>query len=106
MPANSWPDNDSYKELDPLNSLLSDLSVAEEAVVETQDLSRTSRFQGRRGKAALVLTIVWSGTIALHLASWGSIFILGLTTILGIHALGVIFARPRHYQKEIQGNLP
>lgn len=106
MPANSWPDNDSYKELDPLDSLLSDLSVTEEAVVETGDLSRQSRFQGRRGKAALVLTIVWSGTIALHLASWGSIFILGLTTILGIHALGVVFARPRHYQKEIQGSLP
>ncbi len=106
MPANSWPDNDSYKELDPLNSLLSDLSVTEEAEVETGDLSRPSRFQGRRGKAALVLTIVWSGTIALHLASWGSIFILGLTTILGIHALGVVFARPRHYQKEIQGSLP
>lgn len=106
MPANSWPDNDSYKELDPLNSLLSDLSVTEESVVETRDLSLPSRFQGRRGKAALVLTIVWSGTIALHLASWGSIFVLGLTTILGIHALGIIFARPRYYQKEIQGELP
>ncbi|QLE54061.1 glycosyltransferase family 2 protein [Nostoc sp. TCL26-01] len=106
MPANSWPDNDSYKELDPLNSLLSDLSATEESVVETRDLSLISRFQGRRRKAALVLTIVWSGTIALHLASWASIFILGLTTILGIHALVVIFARPRHYPKEIQGSLP
>ncbi|AFY50813.1 glycosyl transferase [Nostoc sp. PCC 7524] len=106
MPANSWPDNDSYKELDPLNSLLSDLSVTEESVVETRDLSLPSRFQGRRGKAALVLTIVWSSTIALHLASWGSIFILGLTTLLGIHALVIVFAKPRRYQKEIQGELP
>ncbi|HIK06814.1 MAG TPA: glycosyltransferase family 2 protein [Trichormus sp. M33_DOE_039] len=106
MPANSWPDNDSYKELDPLNSLLSDLSVTEESVVETRDLSLPSRFQGRRGKAALILTIVWSGTIALHLASWGSIFVLGLTTILGIHALVIVFAKPRHYQKEMQGELP
>jgi 1,2-diacylglycerol 3-beta-glucosyltransferase len=106
MPANSWPDNDSYKELDPLNSLLSDLSVTEESVVETRDLSLPSRFQGRRGKAALVLTIVWSSTIALHLASWGSIFVLGLTTILGIHALVIVFTKPRRYQKEIQGELP
>ncbi len=106
MPANSWPENDYYDELDPLNSLLSDLSVDEESVVETQDISLPSRFQGRRRKAALVLTIVWSGTIALHLVSWGSIFVLGFTTILGLHALVVVFARPRHYAKEMQGNLP
>ncbi|MEA5502794.1 glycosyltransferase family 2 protein [Halotia wernerae UHCC 0503] len=106
MPANSWPENDYYDELDPLNSLLSDLSVDEESVVETQDMSLPSRFQGRRRKAALVLTIVWSGTIALHLVSWGSIFVLGLTTILGLHAFVVVFTRPRHYSKEMQGNLP
>ena len=87
MPANSWPENDSYNELDPLNSLLSDLSADEESVVETHDMSLPSRFQGRRRKAALVLTIVWSGTIALHLASWGSIFVLGLTTIIRISCL-------------------
>ncbi|MHC5598655.1 MAG: glycosyltransferase, partial [Nostoc sp.] len=80
MPANSWPEEDSYQELDPLNSLLSDLSANEESVLETDPVSLTPRFQGRRRKAALVLTIVWSGTIALHLVSWASIFILGLTT--------------------------
>jgi 1,2-diacylglycerol 3-beta-glucosyltransferase len=105
MPANSWPENNYYDELDPLNSLLSDLSVDEESVAET-DMSLPPRFQGRRRKAALVLTMVWSGTIALHLVSWGSIFVLGLTTILGLHALVVVFARPRHYTKEMQGNLP
>ncbi|MBD2488252.1 glycosyltransferase family 2 protein [Aulosira sp. FACHB-615] len=106
MPANSWPENDSYKELDPLDSLLADLSATEDSLVGTNRLSQPSRFQGRRGKAALVLSIVWSGTIALHLASWAYIFVLGLTTILGIHALVVIFAKPRRYQKEMQGNLP
>ncbi len=97
MPANSWPENDSYNELDPLNSLFSDLSAdeeLEEEEVETDPVSLPSRFQGRRQKAALVLTVVWSGTIALHLVSWGSLFVLGLTTILGIHALRVVFARP------------
>ncbi|MEH2055364.1 MAG: glycosyltransferase family 2 protein [Nostoc sp.] len=106
MPANSWPEEDSYQELDPLNSLLSDLSVDEESVLETNPVSLTPRFQGRRGKAALVLTIVWSGTIALHLVSWASIFILGLATILGFHALVVVFTKSHRYPKEIQGDLP
>ncbi|MBW4671867.1 MAG: glycosyltransferase family 2 protein [Cyanomargarita calcarea GSE-NOS-MK-12-04C] len=104
MPANSWPENDSYKELDPLHSLLSDLSVEDESVVEAS-VFLPSRFQGRRRKAAVVLTIVWSGTIALHLVSWGSLFIVGLTTILGIHALRVVFARPQTGQA-IDGDLP
>lgn len=120
MPANSWPENDSYNELDPLNSLFSDLSGDDELEieeVETDPVFLPSRFQGRRKKAALVLTVVWSGTIALHLVSWGSIFILGLTTILGIHALRIVFARPgkEHlvgesnffsYQEEMLGDLP
>jgi 1,2-diacylglycerol 3-beta-glucosyltransferase len=104
MPANSWPENDSYNELDPLHSLLSDLSVEDESVVEAS-VFLPSRFQGRRRKAAVVLTIVWSGTIALHLVSWGSLFIVGLTTILGIHALRVVFARPQTGQA-IDGDLP
>jgi 1,2-diacylglycerol 3-beta-glucosyltransferase len=104
MPANSWPENDSYNELDPLHSLLSDLSVEDESVVETS-VFLPSRFQGRRSKAAVVLTIVWSGTIALHLVSWGSLFIVGLTTILGIHALRIVFARPQT-QETIDGSLP
>lgn len=49
---------------------------------------------GRRRKAAVVLTLVWSGTIALHLVSWGYWLVWGLTTLVGIHALRVIFARP------------
>ncbi|MCG6134364.1 MAG: glycosyltransferase family 2 protein [Nostoc sp. LLA-1] len=107
MPANSWPENDYYDELDPLNSLLSDQSAdGEDSVVEADSMPLPSRFQGRRRKAALVLSVVWSGTIALHLASWGSIFILGLTTLLGFHALVIVFARPRRYHKEIQGDLP
>jgi 1,2-diacylglycerol 3-beta-glucosyltransferase len=107
MPANSWPEDDYYEELDELNSVLSDPSTdKEEVVVEVDPMSLPSRFQGRRRKAALMLTVVWSGTIALHLASWGSIFILGLTTLLGFHALVVVFARPRRYAKNIQGDFP
>lgn len=107
MPANSWPENDYYDELDPINSLLSEPSGdEEELVLETHPITVPSRFQGRRRKAALVLTVVWSGTIALHLASWGAIFILGLTTLLGFHALVVVFARPRRPSKEMQRDFP
>lgn len=108
MPANSWPENDSYNEnSDSLNSLLSDLSAQEELQEDENAFTLPlSRFQRRRPKAALVLTIVWSGTIALHLVSWGSMFVLGLTAILSVHAFRIIFARPRHHAKEIQGDLP
>ncbi|MUG94425.1 glycosyltransferase [Scytonema sp. UIC 10036] len=121
MPANSWPENDPYNELDPLNSsddlsgdlsysnfsLLTDLSVSEESAEETSpSMSLPSRFRGRRRKAALVLTIVWSGTIALHLVSWGTLFVLGLTTILSIHTLVAVFARPKKRLEEMQGDWP
>ncbi|NEP39626.1 MAG: glycosyltransferase family 2 protein [Okeania sp. SIO2H7] len=52
-------------------------------------------YDGRRGKAAVLLTIIWSGTIALHLVSWGSWFVLTLTGLLSIQALRISFARPR-----------
>lgn len=85
---------------------MSDLSATEESVVETEPVFLPSRFQGRRRKAALVLTIVWTGTIALHLVWWGSIFVLALTAILAIHALKVVFAKPRRQWQQIQGDFP
>ncbi|MBV8887921.1 MAG: glycosyltransferase family 2 protein [Chroococcidiopsidaceae cyanobacterium CP_BM_RX_35] len=102
MPANSWPENDSYSELDAIGSLLSDLSEPQEVLVEKwHSKSNGSCYEGRRRKAAVVLTIVWSGTIALHLVSWGSWFVLGLTTMFGIHVLRVVFARPHSEPKPL-----
>ena len=98
MPANSWPEDDHYNELDAIGSLLSDLSDPEESV-EAHNLPPQSSYKGRRHKAAVVLTIVWSGTIALNLVSWGSWLVLGLTTVFGIHALRVVLARPRRSPK-------
>ncbi len=107
MPANSWTDQDSYTaNSDGLDSLLSDLSAQGKSKNGIKDICSSSRFQGRRPKAILVLTMVWGGTIALHLVSWGFAFILGLTTILGVHALRIILVRPRHHHKHIQGDLP
>lgn len=106
MPANFWPESDSYNELDSL--LVADLSVQQQRSEEETSnfLSAPSRFQGRRRKAALALTIVWSGTIALHSLSWGYLFVLGLTTILGLHALVIVFAKPRRAPEKIEGDLP
>lgn len=84
MPENSWPEKDSYRELEPIDSLLSDDLES--------DLFRG--LGGRRRKAAVVLTIIWSSTLALHLLSWGFWLILGLTGLLWIQALRVLFARP------------
>ncbi|WP_017654464.1 glycosyltransferase [Fortiea contorta] len=106
MPANSWPENDPSNELDSLSSLLSDLSATEESEIDPEVGFLPSRFQGRRPKAALVLVLVWMGTIALHLVSWGAMFVLGLTAILGIHALRFLSAKPRRYPQVIEGSVP
>lgn len=107
MPANFWPENDSYNELDAIGSLLSDLPDTEESTIETLDeKSLKSCYKGRRRKAAVVLTIVWSGTIALHLVSWGTWLVLGLTTVFGIHALRIMFARPRAEPEPMSNQTP
>lgn len=95
MPANSWPENDSYNELDALNDLLSDLSEVEESEAEALSPTSMASFSaGRRRKAAVVLIIIWSSTVVLHLVSWGTWFVLGLTTLFGVHALRIVCARP------------
>lgn len=38
--------------------------------------------------------MIWSGTIALHLFTWGYWLVLGLTTLMGIHAVRILLARP------------
>lgn len=62
--------------------------------LETIEIDEFPGYSGRRRKAALTLTVLWGGTIALHLVSWGSWLVMGLTVILFAHALRVIFARP------------
>ena len=52
-------------------------------------------YQGRRRKAAVVLTTIWGGTIALHLVSWGSWVVWGLTSLLWVQAFRVLLAKPK-----------
>lgn len=89
MPENSWIENESNSELDPISSLWSDF--------EEEEFKSDFFFQGlegRRRKAALALTLIWGSTITLHLVSWGSWIILGLTALLGIQAVRVLLALP------------
>ncbi|MGB7443047.1 MAG: glycosyltransferase family 2 protein [Coleofasciculaceae cyanobacterium] len=89
MPNNSWSGDTSGSELDPISSILSDLSE--------EDFESDFFFQGiegRRRKAAVILTTIWGSVIILHIVSWGSWLIWGLTTLLGIQAVRVLIARP------------
>jgi 1,2-diacylglycerol 3-beta-glucosyltransferase len=52
-------------------------------------------YRGRRGKAAAVLAAIWTLTIALHLISWGAWVVWGLTGLLWMQALRVLFAKPK-----------
>jgi len=101
MPENSWTENDSGSELDPISSLLSDL--------DEEDFESDFFFQGlegRRRKAAVTLTLIWGGVIALHLVSWGSWLILGLTALLGIQAVRLLLARPLKTPKPLLDDHP
>lgn len=90
MPANSWPENDSYRQLPPLSSLLYDFPDSEDAP------STSYRgYRGRRVKAAVVFIIVWSGIITLHFfAGWASWLVLALTAMLGVHILRLLLTKP------------
>ncbi|BDT12305.1 probable glycosyl transferase [Limnospira platensis NIES-39] len=51
-------------------------------------------YQNRRGKAAVALALIWSLTIIGHLIPWGYWLILGLTGLLVIQAIRIVFADP------------
>ncbi|ACK64687.1 glycosyl transferase family 2 [Rippkaea orientalis PCC 8801] len=92
MPNNYWTD-DAEHDLDPLSSLLSEWSNLE----EEEEEFRSDFFQGlsgRRKKAAFVLMTVWGITVGLHLVSWGTWVVLGLTVLFLIQALRLINAQP------------
>lgn len=107
MQGNSWREDDSYDAYgEPLSSLLSELSDSfSEPEVDEVDLERFSPgFIGRRRKAAMALTMIWSGTVALHLSAYGSWLVVVLTTMMGIHALRVLLARPIPVPKPLDGD--
>lgn len=92
MPANFWFDRNSSRAGEPLQTILFDRDSAE--LEEESDEAPPSYrgYAGRRRKAAVVLTLVWGGTIVLHSVSWGLWVVVGLTGLLGLHAMRLIFA--------------
>ncbi len=93
MPENFSSDNDNYRELDPISSLLSELSDPE----EEEEEFRSDFFQGlegRRRKAAFTLMLIWGIVIALHLISWGYWLILSFTGLLVVQALRLVSVKP------------
>jgi 1,2-diacylglycerol 3-beta-glucosyltransferase len=92
MPENSWRESDSFNELPPLSALLADLADLPDPDTETPEpMYHTGN---RRRRAAIALAMIWSSTIALHFVAWSYWLIGGLTTLMGIHAMRMLFARP------------
>ncbi|MGB3536357.1 MAG: glycosyltransferase family 2 protein [Microcoleaceae cyanobacterium] len=69
--------------------------IIDSTVESTTIYNQPKYYQGRRCKAAVALSMIWGGTITLHLVSWGSWFILGLTGILSIHVFRLLLTAPR-----------
>ncbi len=59
-------------------------------------------YEGRRRKAAVLLIVIWSGTIALHLVSWGLWMVLAVSAFMGLHCLRVLTARPHLPPKPLE----
>lgn len=95
MSENSWQETDSFPELEALAALVTEFP-------DPEDPKISRGFDGRRKKAAIVFVMIWSSTIALHLVTWGYWFILGLTTLMSIHAARLILARPCQLPKPIE----
>ncbi len=96
MPANSWSETSVSREFEPLSSILFGTDDSDVDAAETETDSTSYRgYAGRRRKAAIVLTAVWSGTILLHLMSWGTWLVLGLSSVIGVHLLRLLLTGRR-----------
>ncbi|MEO0925569.1 MAG: glycosyltransferase family 2 protein [Cyanobacteria bacterium J06629_2] len=92
MTENYWSKEESAPDLDPINSLLSELSDPEVAEEEF----REDFFQGlagRRQKAAFLLMATWLTVLALHLASWGIWLVYGFTSLVGMQIVRYLFTK-------------
>ncbi len=93
MPEKFSSDKDDYRELDPISSLLSELSDPEEEEEEFRS-DFFKGLEGRRRKAAFTLMLIWGIVIALHLLSWGYWLILSFTGLLVVQALRLVSIKP------------
>ncbi|MBD2260067.1 glycosyltransferase family 2 protein [Pseudanabaena sp. FACHB-2040] len=68
--------------------------VEPSAYFDEFDIDEFPGYAGRRRKAAFTLTMLWGSTLLLHLVSWGSWLVWGMTLVLSTHAVRLLFARP------------
>lgn len=102
MPENSWPENDSCNELDPLDALLTDwVDETDQAALTPQPI-----LDGRRIKAAMVLSAVWVVVISLHLMAHGIWLVWALTTVMTVHGVRLVTVRPKSELKSTIGENP
>ncbi|WP_267382827.1 glycosyltransferase [Cyanobacterium sp. uoEpiScrs1] len=92
MQNNYWSDK-ADQDLDPLSSLLSEWSDPQDEEEEFKN-DFFQGLSGRRKKAAFVLMAIWGITIVLHLVTWGTWVILGVTGLFFIQALRLIIVKP------------
>ncbi len=92
MSDNSWSEID-HSDIDPLASLLVDL-YDPEAEEEEFRSDFFKGMEGRRGKAAMMLSIIWGSVITLHLIPWGYGLIVVFAGLLALSASRFIFAKP------------
>lgn len=92
MPENSWPEENSYNELEPLEGLFNEITLVSEDDFESDFFQGLA---GRRRKAALALTLVWGGTFTLHWLPWGYWVAIGFMTLLAIQAARILRAKPK-----------
>jgi len=95
-PENSWQNNSDSKLAQNIAELANTVPVDEQ--ISTLPISPDfppTLYQGRRVKAALLLTIIWGTILTLHLLSWGSWVVWSLTGVLWIQAFRVLFAQPK-----------
>ncbi len=105
MPANSWPENNSFEEFEPLHLILSAFEDSD----QVEDFSYPG-YLGRRLKAAVLLLGISILTLVLHFLSWGYWLVLGFTALLALHAIRIVrakaFPTPQPLDRENQEHWP
>lgn len=109
MPNKSWSEREPEQELDPISSLLSELVDPE----DEEEEFRSDFFQGlsgRRKKAAFVLMAIWGITILLHLVTWGTWLMMGISGLVIVQGLRLASAKtespPEPLSNEALANAP
>ncbi|NEP42134.1 MAG: glycosyltransferase family 2 protein, partial [Okeania sp. SIO2H7] len=109
MPNSSWPKNDYYRETQIhqndnfCNEQQNNQAAETQKCLDRSQIkqekevlsSHQNIYDGRRRKAAFMSFLIWTTTIALHLLSWGYWVILGLTGLLSVQLMRILFAQPK-----------